>query len=131
MFPRKMFACVLLCAALLGLAGCGGTSSSNCTVTLRVAPASATVDHTAAAPANSAAFSASTLSTGSPQCMAANTAVQVSSNWTVSDPSVHLSASPTTQVTATCTAAVVSPVTIQGTSATDQTLTGKATLTCN
>jgi hypothetical protein len=132
MFPRTMFTCVLFCAALLGTAGCGGTASSNCTLTaLRVTPGSATVDHTAAAPANSATFSASGLFTGNGQCVALNTAAQVNSNWTVSDPSVHLSASPTTQITATCTAAVASPVTIQATSATDQTLTGKATLTCN
>src|SRR6476661_5204010 len=131
MFPRKMFACVLLGAALLGMAGCGGTSSSNCTLTaLRVTPGSMTVDHTAAAPANGTTFSASGLFTGSTVCPA-NTSALVSSNWTVSDPSVHLSASPAMQVTATCTAAVTSPVTVQATSASDQTLTGKATLMCN
>src|SRR5579864_327444 len=132
MFPRKMYACVLFWAALLGMAGCGGTSSSNCTLTaLRVTPGSMTVDHTAAAPANGTIFSASGLFTGSGSCMGLNASALVNSNWTVSDPSVHLSASPTTQVTATCTAAVVSPVTIQATSASDQSLTGKATLMCN
>jgi hypothetical protein len=35
------------------------------------------------------------------------------------------------QVTATCTAAVGSPVTIQATSANNQSLTGQATLVCN
>src|SRR6185437_3973771 len=130
MFPCRMFASVLFCAALLGMAGCGG-SSSNCTLTaLRVTPASITVDHTAAAPANSTIFNASGMFTGSTACMS-NTSALVSSNWTVSDPSVHLSASPTMQVTATCTATVGSPVTIQATSASNQTLTGQATLTCN
>src|SRR6185369_124086 len=131
MFPRKMFACVLFCATLLGMAGCGGTSSFNCTLTaLRVTPASITLNHTAAAPANSTTFSASGLFTDSTVCTT-NTSSLVSSNWTVSDPSIHLSASPTTQVTATCTTAVESPVTIHATSATNQSLTGQATLMCN
>ncbi|HSK42979.1 MAG TPA: hypothetical protein VLA83_03715 [Candidatus Binatia bacterium] len=89
-----------------------------------------TVDHTAAAPGNGTTFSASGLFTGSAVC-AVNASALVNSNWTVSDPSVHLSASPTMQVTAPCTAAVASPVTIQATSASDATLTGKATLMCN
>jgi hypothetical protein len=55
----------------------------------------------------------------------------VNSNWTVSDPSVQLSASQATQVTATCTAAVTTPVTITATPVSGEMFTGKASLTCN
>jgi hypothetical protein len=60
----------------------------------------------------------------------ANAAAPVSSNWTASDPSIHLSASPTTQVTATCTATLANPATIRAVAVSDQTLTGQASLTC-
>src|SRR6478752_5169830 len=130
LFPWNLLARFLLSAALLAGAGCGGSSTNNCKVTaLNVTPSSMTVNHTAAPPANSQTFTSSGLLTGNGVCTG-NTAAMVSSNWTASDPSVHLSASPTMQVTATCTAAVGSPVTIQATSASDQTLTGKATLMC-
>ena len=129
MLPLKKFSSLMLCTALAALAGCGG--SSNCgPVGLNVGPTAATVAHTAAAPANSQMFSASfqfSLSSGCP----AVTAALVNSNWTVSDPSVHLSAAQGTQVTATCTAAVTTPVTITATPVSGQMFTGHASLTCN
>lgn len=128
MLPCKMWASVLFCAALLAIAGCG--SSKNCSIIgLNITPQSATVDHTATPPANSQTFSASDLFSGS-GCVGIATAALINSNWTVSDPSVHLSASPNGQVTATCTAAVASPVTVKATSASDSSLTGQATLVC-
>jgi hypothetical protein len=130
MLPWKLLARFLLSAALLAGAGCGGSSSNNCKVTaLNVSPSSMTVNHTAAPPANSQVFTATNLFTGNGVCTA-NTAAMVSSNWTASDPSVHLSASPTMQVTATCTATLTSPATIRAVAASDQTLTGQASLTC-
>jgi len=130
MLPWKLLARFLLSAALLAGAGCGGSSSNNCKVTaLNVAPSSMTVNHTAAPPANSQVFTATNLFTGNGVCTA-NTAAMVSSNWTASDPSIHLSASPTMQVTATCTATLTSPATIRAVAASDQTLTGQASLTC-
>lgn len=130
MLPWKLLARFLLSAALLAGAGCGGTSSNNCKVTaLNVTPSSMTVNHTAAPPANSQVFTATNLFTGNGVCTA-NTAAMVSSNWTASDPSIHLSASPTMQVTATCTATLTSPATIRAVAASDQTLTGQASLTC-
>ena len=130
MLPRRLLARFLLSAALLAVAGCGGSSSNNCKVTaLNVTPQSMTVNHAAAPPANSQVFTATGLLTGNGVCTG-NTAAMVSSNWTASDPSIQLSASPTTQVTATCTAALTNPATIKAVSATDQTLTGQASLTC-
>jgi hypothetical protein len=119
-----------LLAGLIAIAGCGSGSNSDCTVTaLNVAPATATADHTAA-PGNSQQFAASNLFTGTGVCTA-NASALVNSNWTVSDPSVHLSASQGEFVTATCTAALVSPVTIRATATADASLTGQASLTCH
>jgi hypothetical protein len=130
MFVCKALLKLSVLTALLFVVGCGGIGS-NCQVTaLNVAPATASADHTSAPPNNSQTFSASDLFSGS-GCVGLASAALVSSNWTTSDPSVHLSASPATMVTATCTAAVAGPVTITATSASGATLTGKASLTCN
>lgn len=129
MFASRVIPSVLVCAALQAIAGCGG--SSNCAaVGLNVAPSSATLDHTAAAPANSQMFSTTTLFGGGNGVCTGNAAALVSSNWMVSDPSVHLSAAQGPQITATCTAAVASPVTITATAVDGQMLTGQASLTC-
>src|SRR5215469_7122723 len=105
MLRSRFFAVVSLAVTLLVTVSCGGSVSGvTCNIAgLNVTPATAAVSHTAAAPGNSQVFSASD------HC---GTGALVSSNWTASDPSVHLSASPTSQVTATCTAAVTNPVTI-------------------
>jgi hypothetical protein len=84
----------------------------------------------AAAPGNSQTFSASFQVKNNPGCPAV-TAALVNSNWTVSDPSVHLSSSPNTHVTATCAAAVSNPVAITATPADGEMFTGQASLTCN
>lgn len=130
MFVSKALLIVPIFATLFLLAGCGGIGS-NCQATgLNVTPATASASHTAAPPTNSQTFNASSMFSGS-GCIGLGTAALVSSNWTTSDPSVHLSASPATMVTATCTAAVAGPVTITATSASGSMLTGKASLTCN
>jgi hypothetical protein len=84
----------------------------------------------AAAPGNSQTFSASFQVKNNPGCPAV-TAALVNSNWTVSDPSVHLSSSANTHVTATCAAAVSNPVAITATPADGEMFTGQASLTCN
>jgi hypothetical protein len=98
---------------------------------ITVGPASATVDHTAAAPANTQTFSANSQHKANVGCIALGTSVLVNSNWTASDPSVHLSQSPTGQVAATCTATMATPVNITATSADNNMFTAKAALTCN
>lgn len=132
---EKMFGCKLLLAVLLSMVlastiGCGGVTSDCGPNGLNVGPSAATVNHAAAAPGNSQVFSASFQFKNSPGCPAI-TAALVNSNWTASDPSVHLSAPQATQVTATCTAAVATPVTITATPVSGGTFTGKASLTCN
>jgi hypothetical protein len=131
MFARKLLLAVLLSIAFVSTIGCGGTSSPDCSIAgLNVTPASATVNHAAAAPGNGQTFSASFQFKNSPGCPAI-TAALVNSNWTVSDPSVHLSAPQAAQVTATCSAATATPVTITATPASGGTFTGNASLTCN
>lgn len=130
LLPWRFFAAFLLSSALLASVSCGGSSSNNCKLTaLNVTPPSMTVNHAAAPPANSQSFNSSGLLTGNGVCTG-NTAVLISSNWTASDPSIQLSASPATQVTATCTAALANPATIRAVAANDPTLTGQASLTC-
>jgi hypothetical protein len=131
MFAGRILFAVLLSLSFVSTIGCGGTSSPDCGVVgLNVTPASATVNHAAAPPGNGQTFSASSLFKNSPGCPAV-TAALVNSNWTVSDPSVHLSAPQAPQVTATCTAAVATPVTIMATPVSGQMFTGNASLICN
>ncbi|HEY2360512.1 MAG TPA: hypothetical protein VGK36_05315 [Candidatus Angelobacter sp.] len=130
MFAGKLLLAILLSMVFVSTIGCGG-SSPDCGVNgLNVTPASITVNHAAAPPGNSQVFSASFLFKSNPGCPAI-TAALVNSNWTVSDPSVQLSAPQATQVTATCTAAVAAPVTIMATPVSGEMFTGKASLTCN
>jgi len=133
-FAKKFLAGASLSLALL-MVGCGGNNNTpDCTATgLNIGPSAATVNHTAAAPANSQMFSASfQFNSAKTQngCVTSFVAALVNSNWTASDPSVQLSASPATQLTATCTATLANPVTITATQASGGTLTGQATLTC-
>jgi predicted small lipoprotein YifL len=129
MLTLKRFSSVMLCAAISALAGCGGSPQCG-PVGLNVTPATTTVDHNAAPPANSQKLSATFQFSGNPGCPGV-TAALVNSNWTVSDPSVHLSAQQATQVIATCTAAVAAPVTITATPVSGEMFTGQASLTCN
>jgi hypothetical protein len=131
-FAKRFFLCVGSSAALLFMIGCG-MNTPDCGVSgIAVGPQTAMVDHTAAAPGNTQVFSATVQFKANNGCaIAAGTAALVNSNWTVSDPSVHLSQSPTGQVTATCTATVATPVNITATSADSNMFTSKAALTCN
>jgi len=127
----KALLSIPLAAILISSLGCGGSIMSNCgPVGLNVGPATATVSHAAAVPGNSQTFSASFQFRVTSGC-AAITAALVNSNWTVSDPSVHLSATQGTMVTATCTATLASPATVTATPADGEMFTGKAALTCN
>ena len=131
MFAGKLLLAVPLSMVLVSTIGCGGASSSDCGPNgLNVGPSAAAVNHAAAPPGNSQVFSASFQFKANPGCPAI-TAALVNSNWTASDPSVHLSAPQATQVTATCTAAVATPVTITATPVSGEMFTGKASLTCN
>ncbi len=126
----KVLLSIPVAAIFISSLGCGGSIMSDpCTVVgLNISPPTATVNHAAAPPANSQSFGANPRFSG---VCGAGTAVQINSNWTVNDPSVHLSATQGTTVTATCTAAVGSPVTVTATSADGRMLTGQAMLTCN
>jgi hypothetical protein len=120
---------LLLAGILISTVGCGGHTMDPCTVVgLNVGPASATVNHAAAPPANGQTFAASSRFFG--VCGSA-TAIPPNANWSVSDPSVHLSATQGSSTTATCTAALASPVTVTAISADSHMFTGTATLTCN
>src|SRR5215831_2440263 len=93
MFEARFLAGVSLSVCVLATVGCAG---SDCNFeSLNVTPPTATVSHTAAAPANSQTFSASFQFKNNPGsgCVAV-TATLANSNWTVSDPSVQLSSSP-------------------------------------
>ncbi len=132
-FAKRFFANVCLggivSIALLSM-GCGGNlvpCPVSAVIALNVSPATASVNHAVAPPGNTQAFLSQVASTA----CGTTTAALASSNWTASDPSVQLSPSPNTQVTATCTAAVVNPVTITAVSADGRMLTGRAMLTCN
>jgi hypothetical protein len=131
-FAKRFFASVVPSAVLLFMMGCGGMNTPDCGVNgIIVGPATATVDHTAAAPANTQTFSATFQFKANNGCAISATSALVNSNWITSDPSVHLSASPTGQVTATCAATAATPVTITATSADANMFTAKAALTCN
>ena len=131
MFARKLPFAVLISLAFVSNIGCGGTSIPDCGPTgFSVGPSSATVNHAAAPPGNSQVFSASFQSKVGPGCPAV-TAALVNANWSASDPSVQLSAPQAIQETATCTAALASPVTITAVPVSGGTFTGKASLTCN
>lgn len=132
MFAMRAFAGVFLSVGLLATVGCGGQGFAppSCGVTgLNVTPSTATADHAAAAPGNSQIFGASFQFKNNPGCAVPADAVLF--NWAASDPSVHLSSSPSFAVTATCTAAVTNPVTIAATPGNGQDFTGRGTLTCN
>jgi len=126
----KILFSFLLTAILISILGCGGrTMMDPCTVVgLNVGPSSATVNHAAAPPANGQVFGVTSKFLG--VCPSA-TAIPPNANWTVSDPSVHLSATQGSSTTATCTAALASSVTVTATSTDGRMLTGTATLTCN
>lgn len=126
----RIFLSLLLAGIVISTIGCGGhTMMDPCTVVgLNVGPASATVNHTAAPPANGQIFGVTSRFSG--VCPAA-TAIPPTANWTVSDPSIHFSATQGSSVTATCTAALASPATVTATLVGNNMVTGTATLTCN
>src|ERR1051326_3616210 len=126
----RIFLSLLLGGIVISTIGCGGhTMMDPCTIIgLTVGPASATVNHAAAPPTNGQSF------VSNPRffsvCGSA-TAIPLNSNWTASDPSVHLSPAPGGTTTATCPAPRVTPAPITATSADASKFIGTATLTSN
>jgi hypothetical protein len=132
MFAARFFAGISLWVGVLATVGCGGGGNGS-VCGLSVGPPTATADHAAAAPGNSQTFTAFLGLSTIPGCPSSIDPIPENSNWTVSDPSVHLSSSPAFGVTATCTAAVTNPITITATAVRNgpPILTGQASLTCN
>lgn len=127
----KFFLSLLLAGIVISSVGCGGSTMPSCGAAgILISPPTATVNHAASPPGNSESFVASPKFPIIPGCPAI-TAAPINSNWSVSDPSVHLSATQGTTITATCTAALTNPATVTATSADSQMLTGTAALTCN
>ncbi|HLK06322.1 MAG TPA: hypothetical protein VKV30_00205 [Candidatus Angelobacter sp.] len=127
----KIFLSLLPAGMLIFALGCGGhtTTTSGCTVVgLIVGPSAATVNHAASPPGNAQTFAAGSRFLG--VCPSA-TAIPPNANWSVSDPSVHLSAAQGSSTTATCTGALASPVTVTATSTDGNLFMGTAALTCN
>lgn len=131
MHARKACYRLFLSAALMSLAGCAAILPDCSPIGLQMSPDSAVANHLAAPPGNSQTFSATFQFSGNPACFSAQDTSQVNSNWTASDPSVRLSSADATEVTATCTAALQSPVTITATPVSGESVTGHATLICN
>ena len=128
MLPLRTCFRLLASTAFLILNGCGGVNNNCVSIGMAVTPGSATADHAAAAPRNGQTFEALSMTMGH-GCE--GTSALVPSNWTTSDDSVQLSASPSGQVTAICTAAVPGPITISATSNDSRKLSSQATLVCN
>jgi hypothetical protein len=123
---------------IAGLAGCGGHSTPDCTVTaLNLGPAAGTADHLAASPGNQVQFSGfDALNTLPSGCLTVGItqAMRTDLKWTVSDP-VNVTIGNTLNVDygrATCVNATAGPVTVtaSGPNAKGTTITGTATLTC-
>src|SRR5215469_10110308 len=111
-------AVVILLLVLSIVAGCGGSATpSGCSITgINVFPPAATVDHTAAPPANTKHFDAFISSAAPAGCGFQLGSLQ-DAVWTVSDP---VNASIGNQVnvnygTATCMNAAASPITVTAT----------------
>jgi hypothetical protein len=122
------------------LAGCGGNSMPNCTVTsLNISPATGSASHLAAPPGNKAMFigfdNLSALPAGCVMPGAGTQAQRVDLKWTSSDP-VNVTVGNTLGVDygiATCNNTTSGPVTITATgpNAMNATISGTASLTCN
>ena len=132
--PRFLLAISTL--ACLAVSGCGGqtSSSSSCQIlAINVSPATATVDHAAAPPANTQHFDAF-IAKAPPGC-AFFTGNVFDAVWSVSDPvNVSISnAQDATRGTATCKAATAGAVTVTATKSQSggPTVTNTASLTCN
>ncbi len=125
----------LLCVMLL-LAACGDGNKSCQWIALNVSPATATANHSAAAPGNQAQFAANgVVSSGCATAQCINCTPGVT--WSVSDAvNVSLTPGPMGQsvVIATCLGATSGAATLTATvpvtSGSAQTVSGTATLTC-
>jgi hypothetical protein len=122
--------CLMLAACDGGSIGSNSRVRTDCATTgIAVDPATATADHSAASPGNTARFSAEALNDG--RCPTP----QLLPDWTVSDTtnvSIVSAKDPATNGTATCLNETSAPVTVTATTQqTGKTFTATAQLTCN
>jgi hypothetical protein len=94
---------LLSCGLVMG--GCGGAAQNSCTITANVVPASATADHTLAAPGNQVQFTAQGDAVGN--CPLAPDTL---GTWSTSDPT---NVAINQQGLATCLGATSTPATIR------------------
>ena len=128
-----------LCIAATTLYGCGGngTIGSKCTLTtvITVNPASATVDHAAAPPANQVQFIANAQPTAPPGCAVPTWIAIVYGTWSNPDPiDIQISsAADSTNGTAVCKTPTNGAVTLTGTftELVQSPVTKTVQLTCN
>src|SRR3954452_20916583 len=96
-------------ASVLVAAGCGNSDGACDTIGLNISPSTASVDHLAAAPANSQQFIAT--SKVGPSCPAVTAAIRRDVTWFVSNPAATISnVNDTTYGVATCVAASATPI---------------------
>jgi hypothetical protein len=132
----KVTSLLLLLAVFFSIGCADGALNANprCFITgMNVSPATATIDHTAAPPANSQQFAAFQTSAPSGCAFALSNLQTVT--WTLSDP-VNASISNTHDATygrATCINAAPAPITVTGTvpAGNGSNVTATAALTCN
>jgi hypothetical protein len=122
--------------AVLSMGGCGGRPDCSTYSVMSVGPITASANHSAKAPANSAQFQAGItqqLVHPSSSCALPALAVAAEPNWTVSDPgkATISSAKDLTNGLATCLASSSSPITVTATQPSNPAaLTATATLNC-
>jgi len=134
MHPYRLIGFIVSLLVFAGLLGCGGKTTTMCKITaIRVSPATATVSHTAAPPANAQHFDA--FQTAAPAGCAFQQSNLTTATWSVSD-TTNISISnvhDATYGTATCNGATTGAATVTATvPAGDGTnVSNTASLTCN
>ena len=135
MRPYRLIGFIVSLVAFAGLLGCGGKTTTMCKITgFRVSPATATVSHTAAPPANTQHFDA--FQTSAPAGCGFALSNLTTATWTVSDTvnvSIGATSSDPAFGTATCKNATAGAVTVTATVPVGDgtNLTNTASLTCN
>lgn len=116
---RACLCCGLLAALAMSCGCAGGTQMGNCagSIVTNVAPASATVNHSAAPPANQVQFIATQAPTAPPGCPVPQWIRRVYPAWSNPDPTdiTISSANDSTNGTAICKGATSGAVTLTGT----------------
>jgi hypothetical protein len=120
-------------ASVLVAAGCGSSDGACDVIGLNIAPTTASVDHLAAAPANTQQFIAT--SKVGPSCPAVTAAIRRDVMWSVSNAAATISnVNDTTYGVATCVATSANAITVTATLPADKNngmqVSGTASLTC-